>query len=223
MATNDHPDEPDWVDERLKALETRGEFQADASQGWTTLQTRQRAAARRARRGWTATGIMAIGVVLFALPWPRAMAQRLLDRLMPDRIAVIQIDRQNLPESAVATFTQSAQVPPRCLHGPSEQPDQRTRREQALRVAQQINRAENAGVTLIPGPRRNYRPLSQLENVSPAPVGFRVQLDTDGRTYTFSVKDTLDACNYAIFSDQNSLIYEGTARVAFELRPIDAR
>lgn len=28
-----------------------------------------------------------------------------------------------------------AQVPSRCLHGPSEQPDQRTRREQALGFA----------------------------------------------------------------------------------------
>ena len=36
------------------------------------------------------------------------------------------------------SFAQPAQVPPRCLHGPSEQPNQRTRREQALKTAEDI-------------------------------------------------------------------------------------
>ena len=98
------------------------------------------------------------------------------------------------------SFAQPAQVPPRCLHGPSEQPNQRTRREQALKMAEDINRAENAGPTLgIPGQRRTYRPLDQLPNVSPTPAGFRVQFETDSATYAFSLKDTLDACHYAIF------------------------
>ena len=81
------------------------------------------------------------------------------------------------------SFAQPAQIPPRCLHGPSEQPNQRTRREQALKMAQDINRAENAGPTVvIPGQRRNYRPLDQLPNVLPTPAGFRVQFETDGPT-----------------------------------------
>ena len=71
------------------------------------------------------------------------------------------------------SFAQPAQVPPRCLHGPSEQPNQRTRREQALKMAEDINRAENAGPTVvIPEQRRTYRPLDQLPNVPQAPAGF---------------------------------------------------
>ena len=64
------------------------------------------------------------------------------------------------------SFAQPAQVPPRCLHGPSEQPNQRTRREQALKISEDINWAENAGPTVvIPGQRRTYQPLDQPPNV----------------------------------------------------------
>src|SRR5947209_13318906 len=94
------------------------------------------------------------------------------------------------------SFAQIAQTPPRCLHGPAEQPDQQTRREQALKMAQQINRAENAGLTLFTGPRRSYRTLNQLQTVPPTPAGFVAQLDTNGTTYTFSLKDTLDPCYF---------------------------
>ena len=121
------------------------------------------------------------------------------------------------------SVAQPAQVPPRCLHGPSELPDQRTRREQALRVAQDINAAETLGPLVIPGKPRTYKPLDQLANVPPTPDGFRVQFNTDGATYAFSVKDTLDPCHYAIFSDQDAFVYEGTARVGIELRRIESR
>jgi hypothetical protein len=78
------------------------------------------------------------------------------------------------------SVAQPAQVPPRCLHGPSELSDQRIRREQALRVAQEINAAETLGPLLIPGKPRTYKPLDQLPNVPPTPDGFRVQFNTDG-------------------------------------------
>ena len=52
------------------------------------------------------------------------------------------------------SFAQPAQVPPRCLHGPSEQPNQRTRREQALKMAEDINRAEHTGPKLVSGENR---------------------------------------------------------------------
>jgi hypothetical protein len=42
------------------------------------------------------------------------------------------------------------------------------------------------------------------------PEGFAVHLATDGSTgYVFSVKDTLDPCRFALFSDQAGLIYTG--------------
>ena len=116
----------------------------------------------------------------------------------------------------------SPQVPPRCLHGPDERPDHRARREQALTLAQQIHRAENTGPTLAPLQRRNFRPFDQLVNLPPTPTGFKVQFNTDGATYAFSIKDTLDPCRYAVFSDQELSIYEATARrEGVSVRPAD--
>jgi hypothetical protein len=96
-----------------------------------------------------------------------------------------------------------------CLHGRSENQDQATRRRQALQMAQRINLAQV--VTVGPGSQnRQFRPLEELPNIPPAPRGFRIQFHTDGETYTFSLKDTLDPCLYAIFSDQEKRIYEAT-------------
>ena len=106
------------------------------------------------------------------------------------------------------------QVPASCLHGSSEKAVQKTRREQALAVAQQINRAENSDPAVVPVPGRTYRPLEQLENVPPTPAGFKLQFYTDGPTYAFSLLDTRDACHYAIFSNQNQWVYAATPRAA---------
>jgi hypothetical protein len=101
-------------------------------------------------------------------------------------------------------------TPGQCLHGSSEQSNDRVRREQALRLVEQINRAESLDVS---APRhRRYRPLDQLGNIPPTPAGFRLQFLTDGSTYSVSLKDTRDACNYAVFSDQDQVIYQATAR-----------
>ena len=51
--------------------------------------------------------------------------------------------------------------------------------------------------------------LSEL-GIRPAPAGFRVQLSLDDTGYTgymFSIKDTLDACHWALFSDQEGIFY----------------
>jgi hypothetical protein len=118
---------------------------------------------------------------------------------------------------------QPAQLRPRCLHGSAEQPSQRARREQALRMARQINQAEDAGSAQPPSQPRNYRPFNQLPNMPPAPDGFRLQFYTDGPTYTFSLKDTVDACQYAIFSDQDRGIYEATPQTGVRIVPVDTR
>jgi len=115
---------------------------------------------------------------------------------------------------------QPAQLRPRCLHGSSEQPSQRARREQALKLARQINQAEHTGAPLPP---RTYRPLDLLPNIPPAPDGFRLQFYTDGPTYTFSLKDTLDACQFAIFSDQDSGIYEAMPQSGVRIVPVETR
>jgi hypothetical protein len=116
----------------------------------------------------------------------------------------------------------SPQVPPRCLHGPDERPDHRARREQTLVLAREIHRAQNAGPTLAPFEKRTFRPFDQLANLPPTPADFKVQLDTSGMTYTFSLKDTIDPCRYAVFSDDEQVTYEGVARRdGVYLRPAD--
>jgi hypothetical protein len=123
----------------------------------------------------------------------------------------------------LAASSSSPQVPPRCLHGPDERPDQRARREQALTLAQQINRAENGAPTVAPryGQPRTFRPLDQLGTLPPTPAGFSLQFTTDGTTYAFSIKDTRDPCRYAVFSDQTLTIYEATGRRDVFGRPAD--
>jgi hypothetical protein len=96
-----------------------------------------------------------------------------------------------------------------CLHDQLETQANRTRREKALDLAVEINRAQ--GVARRFGGRLNqnpYKPLEELFNLPDTPEGFRVQLLTNGTTYTFSIKDTRDPCGYAIFSDQSLDVYE---------------
>lgn len=110
-----------------------------------------------------------------------------------------------------------------CLHARLEVPTERGRRSQALAFAERVNRAEQ---TATPAPGRlrgDYKPLDQLPNLPPTPAGFRLQLNTDGATYSFVLKDTLDPCHYAIFSDQDRAIYDGTPRPGVHILPLGAR
>ena len=122
--------------------------------------------------------------------------------------------------SATVSLGQTAAPAGRCLHGATEQPSQRARRELALKLAQQINQAEHSGPTLLPSqPKRDYKPFAELRNLPGTPAGFRLQFYTDTETYTFSLKDTLDACEFAIFSDQDKGIYEGTPQSGTRVLP----
>jgi hypothetical protein len=111
--------------------------------------------------------------------------------------------------ASLAAF-QSRPPGARCLHGSLEAPVHEMRRNQALRLARQINLAES-GVTRLPTLPRRFRPLEELPNLPSPPVDFKMQFHTDGASYLFSLKDTADPCRYAIFSDQDQGIYEGTA------------
>ena len=96
-----------------------------------------------------------------------------------------------------------------CLHDQLETRADRTRREKALELADEINRAQGVARRFGARPGQGpYKPLDELFNLPGTPDGFRVQLHTDGTTYTFSVKDTRDPCGYAVFSDQSLDIYE---------------
>ena len=76
------------------------------------------------------------------------------------------------------------------------------RRMAAIRHARMINTAEaNKQV-------KEYQPLSQLA-IQPLSDDYKVQLTTDGASYSFSIKDTTDACHGVVFSDQGGVIYTG--------------
>lgn len=121
---------------------------------------------------------------------------------------------RNSPLAAAALFLlfvavpASAQTRP-CLHGATESRADRTRREKAVELAHEINGAQEALRRFRRPDRNGYAPLDQLR-VSAAPDGFRVQLNTDGTTYSFSIKDMMDPCFYAVFSDQSGDVYEAT-------------
>ena len=105
----------------------------------------------------------------------------------------------------------TARLPPaaqqrQCLHGADEAPEQRMRVSNAIRTARLINSAEARLSTAGGG----YLPLSELGNVN-SPEGFAVSLTTDGASYAFAVKDTLDPCYFALFSDQIGVIYRAAA------------
>lgn len=77
------------------------------------------------------------------------------------------------------------------------------RRERAMDVARRVNAAQH-----LPSPRGpRYRPLEELRSIPPLPDGFDLQFHTDGRSYTFSLKDRLDPCRFAVFSDQDGAVY----------------
>lgn len=109
-----------------------------------------------------------------------------------------------------------------CLHGASETPAQKARRDQAIQVATRINMAQ--GVAIVPSPQgRRYRRFEELRNVPPIPQGFDLQFHTDGVTYSFSLKDRLDPCGYAVFSDQDRDVYEALPRMGFEVIPLETK
>ena len=100
-------------------------------------------------------------------------------------------------------------LPRPCLHGDLESNADRTRRTQAIDYITKVNIAESVRARLVP---RGFRPLEELANLPPVPAGFAVQFHNDDRSYTLSLKDTRDACHYAVFSDQNTLVYETIPR-----------
>jgi len=115
----------------------------------------------------------------------------------------------------VAVLSSEALVPgrvvvaqqPSCLHGPDESPAEQMRRRQALVMARQINSAQVAARQQM----NAYQPLPLLQRVGPPPVGFVAHLAVDQNGYAFSIKDSIDPCGFAWFSDQDGVIYNGEA------------
>jgi hypothetical protein len=82
--------------------------------------------------------------------------------------------------------------------------EQKARRGIAINVARRINTAQAQAW----GSLKRYAPLGELGDIT-IPPGFGVQVSTDASGYTFSVKDLQDGCKFAVFSDQEGVIYAG--------------
>jgi hypothetical protein len=95
-----------------------------------------------------------------------------------------------------------------CLHSNLETVDDRLRREQAIQFARRLNAAQQMAPPVAPG--RRYRSPDELLNLPPVPSGFQLQFNSDGRTYTLSLKDLRDPCRFAIFTDQEDHVYAAT-------------
>jgi hypothetical protein len=78
------------------------------------------------------------------------------------------------------------------------------RRQSAVRFARAVNTAEASFHTQ----NQRYGQIGDL-GIDPEPDGFQAQLSSNGSGYNFSVKDTVDACHFALFSDQQGVIFVG--------------
>ena len=94
-----------------------------------------------------------------------------------------------------------------CLHRQAAKQEDRARRAQALTLAKAIHVAE-AGVVRR---TRQYESLENLPALPAVPAGFQLSLYAGRAGYIFSIKDTLDPCRFAVFSDASGLLYEQSA------------
>ena len=107
-----------------------------------------------------------------------------------------------------------------CLHGQKETSEHAARREKSIRVAHAINAAE---VVVVGPQKQRYRRPEQLMNIPSLPQGFELQFNTDGASYNFAIKDTLDACHFAIFSDQDKFVYTATPLTNARIVPLTTK
>jgi hypothetical protein len=89
-----------------------------------------------------------------------------------------------------------------CFQGQGETTVEATRRRDAVGLVRAVNTAQAAAF----GRTGRYQPLANV-TVPVTPTGFALQFALSDTGYVFSVKDTLDPCRYAYFSDQAGLIY----------------
>lgn len=105
-----------------------------------------------------------------------------------------------------------------CLHGADETAEERTRRQRAIGAARAVNTAQfgqpgaakrqfltHAELAALPqqSNRLNFAPDAEIL------AGWRLTLDRTGEGYWFMIRDTTDPCGFAVFSNQEAVIYTG--------------
>ena len=112
----------------------------------------------------------------------------------------------------------SPNVRSHCLHTSEESAEQAIRREQVLTAIRAINTAQmrqrrDTGTFLETAALLKHPDVLRLvdgRNAQVAP-GWQLRLVTSADAYLLVIKDTLDPCGFAYFSDDTGLIYTGQA------------
>jgi hypothetical protein len=94
-----------------------------------------------------------------------------------------------------------------CRHDAHSTQADRRRRDEAVTLAKAIHSAQAD----LARRTQRYQPLANLRNLPAVPRGFTLNLFADADGYIFAIKDTLDACRFAVFSDSAGLLYEKNA------------
>ncbi|HEX5110339.1 MAG TPA: hypothetical protein VFV95_17935 [Vicinamibacterales bacterium] len=92
-----------WVDERLHALDPGNDVRPDVARARWRLRQLEGDAPAGSRRAWL-VALATVVLIAIVLPWPRAAAQRLWDRLMLGRVEIVRVDRPELPDSVTSVF-----------------------------------------------------------------------------------------------------------------------
>lgn len=123
------------------------------------------------------------------------------------RIALI--NRRGAPVEQTANRPSFQPIAVSCRH---EQPSaaDKARRAGAVALARAINAAQMDSLRRA----RKYEPVANLSNLPPTPDGFKLDLYVSEAGYIFSIKDTLDPCSFAVFSDASGLLYQQSGRSA---------
>ena len=94
-----------------------------------------------------------------------------------------------------------------CRHQQAATQEDQVRRAQAVTLAKAIHAAEAELVRRT----QQYQPLENLHTLPAVPSGFQLNLYADRFGYIFAIKDTMDPCRFAVFSDGGGLLYEKSA------------
>ena len=100
-------------------------------------------------------------------------------------------------------------IPVACRHDRPNAVD-KARRAQAVVLAKAINTAQMDSLRRA----RKYEPAANLKGIPAAPDGFKLDLYVNDSGYIFSLKDSLDPCSFAVFSDHGGLLYQQSGRSA---------
>ena len=120
----------------------------------------------------------------------------------------------------------SATAAQTCLHGASETPDQRQRRQAALTAARTINNIQHnrpeakqrafvrhgelRSASFAEKLKSSSNPVLQQLVLAPNQdivPGWRLTLDVSATGYWFGIADTTDPCQFTFISNQSGLIY----------------